>query len=290
MKFETHSDASKNNSSTTLQNTNAQGNVLDKHSEASQPAAASTTASSHAVPNSALVGRQNGTQTNADDPVSEVRAAVKIFSEVYAAQAEEIYDFHSVSDTYAVNVISEILNNEISGWVVIGMIAYKKQQETTPHPGGSGQKVDPEEGRKNAVEALARACRANGTPISWQTLYKYARNIRIFLEEPLTKLKDPILIKEARTAALLDLAAVPGRFLKIAAKAKNASLALKKLTSAKKSGPVRQPSTSTFVAAIHEVAAIRGLKPKQVAEDFFRIQSCANVDFRVAYRDLGVRK
>ena len=240
---------------------------------------------------------------DAEDPeqVSDARASIKDFAEIYLLQAEEICELQSIELTYATDLIFDIKNNENGGWVVIALLAYRRQQETTPHSGGYGKSVDPDVGRKNAMINLANSCRAKGTKISWKTLYEYAKRIRTLVEEPIAELKlsDPDKIKEIRAAKIVDLVAIPSSFAKKASRAKDpvAKLeefieGLNKSTSVNDgiSDVICNCGKSSFGKAVMDLGQRRGQKPSAIRGDFMLLVKCLIYDAKDDGQDMGLRK
>ena len=140
-------------------------------------------------------------------------------SSIHFIRAQELLECKdSLSYDLAVKTIQGIKRNEESGWVLIGIAAYRIWINTPALPGGAGNTAGPEEGRMNALENLANDCSRNGRRVMAKTLYDYVRRIKVFLEEPLKAFagSDEETIRHKRTVLMEKLFAVPSSFARAA--------------------------------------------------------------------------
>lgn len=228
-----------------------------------------------------------------------VRDCVASMKEIYLLQAKEICDLKTVGEDYASDLIRDIKSNEHGSWVVLGLLAYRIQQEAFCNPGGSGKKVAFDEGRKNAMIDLAKACAAKGVKISWKTLYDFARRIRVLVEEHIAKLNltDPSQIEEVRAARILDLVAIPSTWAKIAASSDHPDAKLAELKEKRHAASLeellegyRQAAKTSFERTVIEIARLRKLMPGTVLLDYKKLQGSMFTDFKTSFEDMGVKK
>lgn len=101
---------------------------------------------------------------------------------------------------------------------MIGIAAYRVWINTPALSGGAGKIAAADEGRMNALEALAHDCTQKGSQVTKGKLYDYVRRIRLLLEEPLKELEkcDVETIRSKRTVLMQRLFTVPGSFARAA--------------------------------------------------------------------------